>query len=120
VRLISNSEWGELSRLCEYLHLFMLRVDGQFAGQGIGQKLIKASLRNGSRKGYRMALTEATGKVSQHIFRKYGFADRFGVACSNFKYENRLVFASICEHEEAILMDRSLTAEAAKTHASNF
>ena len=58
-----------------------------------------------------MALTEATGKVSQHIFRKNGFADRFSVAYSNFRYENRLVFASICGHEEAILMDRSLTAK---------
>ena len=103
----------------EYLHLFMLGVDRQFTGQGIGQKLIKACLQNGCHKGYRMALTEATGKVSQHIFRKNGFADRFSVAYSNFKYENRLVFASICEHEEAILMDRSLTAEAAKIHASN-
>jgi len=93
----------------EYLHLFMLGVDGQFAGRGIGQGLVTACLDNGLRKGYRMALTEATGKVSQHIFRKNEFVDRFSVSYRDFVYENRVVFASIREHEKAILMDRSLT-----------
>jgi len=91
-----------------YLHLFMLAVEGRFAGQGIGQGLIRACIDNGSRKGYRAALTEATGKVSQHAFRKNGFADRFSVSYQNFLYENKAVFASIKEHEKAILMDRSL------------
>ena len=91
-----------------YLHLFMLAVDGRFAGQGIGQGLIRACIENGSRKGYRAALTEATGKVSQHAFRKNGFTDRFSVLYQNFVYENKTVFASIKEHEKAILMDRSL------------
>jgi ribosomal protein S18 acetylase RimI-like enzyme len=93
----------------EYLHLFMLAVDASCAGQGIGQGLIQACIDNGSRKGYRTALTEATGKVSQHIFRKNGFADRFRVSYANFTYENRAVFAALREHEEAILMDKSLS-----------
>lgn len=91
-----------------YLHLFMLGVEGRFAGQGIGQGLIKACIDNGSRRGYRTALTEATGKVSQHIFRKNGFVDRFSVLYRDFQYENKAVFASIREHEQAMLMDRSL------------
>lgn len=91
-----------------FLHLFMLGVDGRFQGRGIGQELIQACVENGSRKGYQIALTEATGKVSQHIFRKNGFADRFSVLYRNFLYEDRLVFTSIREHEKAILMDRSL------------
>jgi ribosomal protein S18 acetylase RimI-like enzyme len=92
----------------KYLHLFMLAVDGQFAGRGIGKGLVKASVDIGRRKGYRMALTEATGRVSQHIFRTSGFADRFSVSYHDFVYENKVVFASIREHERAILMDRSL------------
>jgi ribosomal protein S18 acetylase RimI-like enzyme len=92
----------------EYLHLFMLAVDGQFAGRGIGQGLIKGCVDIGLQKGYRMALTEATGRVSQHIFRKNGFADRFSVSYRDFVYENKVVFASIREHEKAILMDKSL------------
>lgn len=92
----------------EYLHLFMLAVDAQFAGRGIAQRLVQATIDNGRRKGYQVVLTEATGKVSQHIFRKNGFADRFSVAYRDFVYENKKVFASIREHDEAILMERSL------------
>jgi ribosomal protein S18 acetylase RimI-like enzyme len=92
----------------EYLHLFMVAVDGQFAGRGIGHGLVKACLDNGLRKGYRKALTEATGRVSQHVFRKQGFADRFRVSYRDFRYEDKVVFASIQEHENAILMDKSL------------
>jgi len=90
----------------KYLHLFMLGVDARLAGQGIGQGLVKACLDNALRKGYQAAVTEATGKVSQHIFRKNGFIDRFSVSYRDFRYENKAVFASIMEHEKAILMDR--------------
>ncbi len=92
----------------EYLHLFMLAVDHRFSGHGIGQGLLKACLGNGFRKGYRKALTEATGTVSQHVFRKQGFRGRFSVAYRDFMYEGKTVFASIQGHESAILMDRSL------------
>jgi len=92
----------------EYLHLFMLAVDEQFAGRRIGQGLVEACLENGFRKGYRRALTEATGRVSQHVFRKLGFVDRFSVSYRGFRYEDQVAFASIQGHESAILMDKSL------------
>jgi len=92
----------------QFLHLFMLGVNGQFAGRGVAQGLVETCVDYGSRKGYRMALTEATGRVSQHIFRKNGFVDRFSVSYRQFVYEGRIVFASIREHEKAILMERSL------------
>jgi ribosomal protein S18 acetylase RimI-like enzyme len=92
----------------EYLHLFMVAVDAQFAGRGIAHGLVKACLDNGLQKGYRKALTEATGRISQHMFRKQGFADRFSVSYRDFLYEGQVVFASIQEHENAILMDKSL------------
>lgn len=92
----------------EYLHLFMLAVDRQFAGCGIAQGMVAACLENGLRKGYRGAVTEATGKISQRVFRKHGFVDRFSVAYQAFLYEDELVFASIQDHESAILMERSL------------
>ncbi len=92
----------------QWLHLFMLAVDEEFAGRGIGQELIKRCIENGYRRGYRTALTEATGRISQHIFRKNGFVQRFCVPYRSFMYEGRLIFASIQGHEGAMLMDRSL------------
>lgn len=92
----------------QYLHLFMLGVDREFAGRGVGQGVVKACVKNAVHKGYRVALTEATGRVSQHIFRKNGFVDRFAVSYQDFTYQNKTVFASIQEHETAVLMERAL------------
>jgi ribosomal protein S18 acetylase RimI-like enzyme len=91
-----------------YLHLFMLGVDSQFAGRGVGQGVVKTCIDNAAQMGYRVALTEATGRVSQHIFRKNGFVDRFRVPYQEFIYENKKVFASIQDHDQTILMERVL------------
>jgi ribosomal protein S18 acetylase RimI-like enzyme len=92
----------------EFLHLYMLGVDRQLAGRGIAQGLVKACLDNGFRRGYQMAVTEATGRVSQRVFRKQGFEERFKVSYQDFMYDDKVVFASIQGHENAILMDKSL------------
>ena len=92
----------------QFLHLFMLAVEGEFAGHGVGQGMVRACIENGARKGYRTGVTEATGRVSQHIFRKNGFVDRFSVSYQDFRYDGKTVFASIQEYEKAILMERSL------------
>jgi len=92
----------------QFVHFFMLGVDNQFAGRGVGQGLVQACVEHGSRKGYQAALTEATGRVSQHIFRKNGFVDRFRVSYREYLYEDKAVFASISGHDAAILMERPL------------
>ncbi len=95
----------------ECLHLFMLAVYPHFVGRGIARGLVQACVDNGIRKGYRLAITEATGKISQHVFRKSGFADRFSISYDDFIHEDEAVFASIAEHQRAILMDKVLNAE---------
>jgi ribosomal protein S18 acetylase RimI-like enzyme len=92
----------------QILHLFMLAVDSRFAGQGVGQGMVRTCVDNGARKGYRIGVTEATGRVSQHIFRKNGFVDRFSVAYRDFRFNDKAVFSEIEVHEKAILMERSL------------
>ncbi len=99
---------GKTLAVGEYLHLFMLAVDARFAGRGIGHQLVRACTNNGLRKAYHLALTEATGNVSQHIFRKNGFAERFSVSYRDFVYQRQHVFASITVHEKAILMEKPL------------
>lgn len=90
------------------IHLFMLGVGAEFAGRGIAQTLIRLTLENGKRKGYKRAVTEATGKVSQHIFQNLGFAEQFRTAYKEFAYRGKRVFNLIVEHEAVILMDRRL------------
>ena len=92
----------------QYIHQFMLAVSRDATGRQIGQNLVHASLVNGQRRGYRMAVTEATGSTSQHIFRKHGFQDRLTTRYPEYRFGGEPVFASIQGHLGTILMDREL------------
>jgi ribosomal protein S18 acetylase RimI-like enzyme len=92
------------------LHLFLLGVADRVAGRGVGQQLVAACLENGARRGYRLAVTEATNKVSQRIFRKQGFVERAQRSYRAHRFGGRAAFASIAEHGGPILMERSLTS----------
>ncbi len=94
----------------QVLHLFMLGIAAEFGGRGIAGALLRLSLENGMRKGYERALTEATGRVSQHVFQRHGFVERFRVPYKDFVYRGRCVFESIGEHEAVILMEKILRA----------
>lgn len=92
----------------EQLHLFLLGVSPLVGGRGVAQELIRVCLENGSRLGYRVAVTEATNKVSQHIFRKAGFLERAERSYKTHRFEGQAVFSSIGEQGGPILMDRAL------------
>lgn len=90
------------------LHLFLVGVAQTFGGRRVAQQLVASCLENGQRKGYRIAVTEATNSVSQHIFRKLGFVDRVHRSYRDHRYEGQPFFASIEGHSGPILMDRTL------------
>ena len=92
----------------ELLHLFLLGVSDRVAGRGVAQQLVAACLEHGRRRGYRVAITEATNKISQHIFRKQGFVTRVQRSYEAHRFNGRQVFASIAEHGGPMLMDKSL------------
>ena len=92
----------------ESLHLFLLGVSDRAAGQGVAQQLVEACLEHGTRRGYRVAVTEATNRVSQHIFRKLGFVERVKRSYADHRFNGREFFASIAEHGGPILMDKAL------------
>ncbi|HEX7186524.1 MAG TPA: GNAT family N-acetyltransferase [Thermoanaerobaculia bacterium] len=92
----------------EWLHLSLLGVAQPFGGRGVGQQLVASCLENGARKGYRLAVTEATSSASQHIFRKHGFVERVRRSYRDYRYHGEAVFASIEGPAGPILMDRDL------------
>ena len=59
-------------------------------------------------RGIGLAVTEATNKASQHVFRKHGFAERVHRSYSDHRLEGQAFFASIADHGGPILMIRSL------------
>jgi ribosomal protein S18 acetylase RimI-like enzyme len=92
----------------KYLHFFLLAVDHQYSGRHVAQNLVQVCLENGVKKSYKVGVVEATSCVSQHIFRKFGFVDRFEVPYQTFAHQGRLVFESIKGHHGIILMDKAL------------
>jgi ribosomal protein S18 acetylase RimI-like enzyme len=99
---------GQAASPGESLHLFLLGVARRFAGQGVAHQLVAKCVANGVRKGYRVAVTEATNRTSQHIFRKQGFAERVRGSYRDHRFEGQAGFASIAEHGGPILMDKLL------------
>ena len=96
------------------LHLYMLGVDEGFARRGIAQQLVEACLANGATLGYRTAVTEATNRVSQHIFAKLDFVARAEAPYASYRRDGVATFASIAEHGGIKSMLRPLVAEGAR------
>jgi ribosomal protein S18 acetylase RimI-like enzyme len=96
----------------QYLHLFMLGVERGFTGRDIGQNLLACCMENAVRRGYAMAVTEATGTVSQSIFRKAGFTERQRVEYKDYVFEGHRVFQGIEGHVGTLLMDKALGTSA--------
>lgn len=91
-----------------HAHLNMLAVLPALAGRGIAQNLVKICMENAAQRGYRFAVTEANGPISQHIFRKLGFGERFLVSYKDFRFNNQPVFASIQSTKGIMLMEANL------------
>ncbi len=92
----------------QMLHLYLLGVSDRVAGIGVGQQLVAASIENGARNGYRVAVAEATNPTSQHIFRKQGFAERGQIPYSDHVFNGRKVFERIAEYGGPVLMEKLL------------
>lgn len=96
----------------EVLHLFLLGVDERFARRGIALDLVRACLANGAEMGFRRAVTEATNRVSQHIFGKLGFVSRAECSYADYRHNGIPVFASIAGQggPKAMIRDTAVVA----------
>jgi ribosomal protein S18 acetylase RimI-like enzyme len=91
-----------------HLHLFMVGVAEDMSSRGIARHLVTACLANGKGRGYRTAVTEATGAASQRVFRKCGFEELLVASYQQFAFNEQRVFSGIVEPEGAALMVRDL------------
>lgn len=92
----------------ESIHLFLLGVKQSFSGKGVAQNLISKCIANGTGRSYRMAVTEATNKASQHVFQKQGFVDRVRRSYGAYRFDGRHPFESIIDEGGPALMDKNL------------
>ena len=92
----------------ERLHVFLLGVADSVSGRGVAQQLVSRCRELGAREGCQLAVTEATNTVSQHIFRKLGFAERVRRSCATHLFDGHAAYSSIAEHGGPMLMDKPL------------
>jgi GNAT superfamily N-acetyltransferase len=83
-------------------------VAERYSGRGIARQLVTQCVANAARRGYRLAVTEATNLTSQHIFRQEGFVERVRGSYREHRFEGRAFFQSIAEQGGPILMDKRL------------
>lgn len=106
---LNEEYWGDRTRRPgDSLHLFLLGVSESAAGHGVAQQLVTRCIELGASRGYRSAVTEATNRVSQHVFRKLGFTERVRGSYLEHRFAGRAAFESIADHGGPILMDRPL------------
>ena len=94
----------------ESVHLFLLGVARGYAGRGIAQQLVTECVGHSRRKGYRVAVTEATNTTSQHLFRKQGFVEKVRRSYRDHQFEGLAFFTSITDHVGPMLMEKHLAS----------
>lgn len=99
---------GRLQQRGESLHLFLLGVRERYARRGVAQRLVAEAIALGRERGYRLAVTEATNLVSQHVFRKLDFVERVRRSYKDYRLRGKAVFDGIAAHGGPILFDRTL------------
>lgn len=99
---------GGFQKPHESVHIFIIEVSRLYRGKGVGQKLLDLSLKHARARGFRRAVVEATGIISQHIMRKAGFTNRVEILYATFEYEGKRPFENTGHHPSIILMDKDL------------
>ncbi|MGD1714217.1 GNAT family N-acetyltransferase [Dapis sp. BLCC M172] len=89
-------------------HIFLLGAREKYRGRKIGNKLVENNLKMATQAGFSKAIVEASGNISQHICRKYGFEDRVSLDYQTYEYKGVKVFEEIKEHQNCILMEKAL------------
>jgi ribosomal protein S18 acetylase RimI-like enzyme len=90
------------------IHLFIICVSRSSRGKGISHQLLDLSLETGRARGYRRAVVEASGLVSQHVLRKAGFTTRVEIPYATFEIEGTRPFEHTGGHPSIMLMDKDL------------
>jgi len=87
-------------------HIFFLGAREEYRGRKIANKLVENNLNMATQAGFSKGIVEASGKISQHICRKYGFEDRVSLDYQTYEYKGIKVFEGIKEHQSCILMEK--------------
>jgi ribosomal protein S18 acetylase RimI-like enzyme len=95
-------------KLFQTLHIFLLGVKDEYKNQKIATTLIKENLKLAKLNNFSLAISEATGFASQHIFRKLGFKEEVTFLYDSYIFRGQKIFSSIKESASCKLMSYSI------------
>jgi ribosomal protein S18 acetylase RimI-like enzyme len=89
----------------QYLHMFMGGVYKEYAGSGIASGMTQFIEGHAKSKGFKGAVGEVTGPISQHVYiKQLGYKEISAIDYSNFKFEGENIFQNINECKSCILI----------------
>ena len=99
------------SHSCErydLLHEFMMGVYPEYKGRNIGYNLVKATHMLGQTKGFRGAIAEATGPVTQRIFvDKHHYQVLDYINYNEFEFQGHVCFEGILDCDSCQLVQKN-------------
>jgi len=107
-----NDQFEKFSKTgnAKYVHMFMIAVRERFLERGIAAAMNRCFFEDIRGKGYTHAVTEPTGRISQHILRdKFAFQVLHSIAYETWHYEGQPIFAGLGEDACAMLMVKNLS-----------
>ncbi len=90
----------------QVFHILSLAVEEPYRNRNIANNLIRKNLEVARQENFSEVIVEASGNISQHLFRKYGFEDICSIDYQTYKYQEIPVFEQIKEHRSCILMEK--------------
>ena len=91
-------------RAGQVLHIFMLGVQEIYTKRYIGTTLVKENLNLAKQHNFEVAITEATGVASQHLFLNLGFTEESAIEYKSYKFKGKQIFSSINKPRNCLLM----------------
>ena len=93
----------------EIFHLFMGGVYKEYAGYGIAAQMTEFIEKIAREKGYKGAVGEVTGPISQHVYINHlGFQPLYEVSYADFIFEGKNIFQEITACESCVLIHKPL------------
>ncbi len=104
------SELEENYRSChsfkagQVLHIFMLGVQKKYTNRHIAKTLVRENMNLAKHHNFEIAIAEAAGVGSQHIFRNLGFSEEFAIEYKSYKFKGKQIFSAIEQPSNCLLM----------------
>ncbi|MGM3306937.1 GNAT family N-acetyltransferase [Anabaena sp. WFMT] len=106
--LEENYRQCHLFKAGQILHILMLGVQEKYTKRHIATTLVRENLNLAKHHNFEIAIADATGVASGHIFQNLGFTEEFAIEYKSYKFKDKHIFSSIENPPNCLLMSRCI------------